>query len=183
MGGILSGGRGWRGGRPAAEDFPVARLTHAETFNTDRRDTFVRTDGTDWCTVVHNGREWPVRLAFTRLHLGGVRRWLVCPCCDMRREALYVAGRLLSCRVCLGLRYETNHENRRARMFRRADAIRERLGWKPGIANPPGPKPPRMHQRTFLRLKSELERLTDALTLNIGGWIERAEVHLDRMHR
>lgn len=183
MGGILSGSRVSRGGRRAAEHLPVARLTYANTFRIGRRETYVRIEQDGWGAVVHGTREWPVRIDQHELHFGGYRRWLVCPTCEVRREALYVDGCLVACRVCLGLRYACQHENVRDRMFRRANAIRERLGWKLGIANPQGGKPGRMHWRTYVQLRDELERLTDALTFNVGKWIDRAEVRLERMGR
>lgn len=181
MGGILSGSRVSRGGRKAAEHLPVVRLTHASLFHPGRRETYVRIESDDWGAVVHGTREWPVRIDQHELHFGGHRRWLICPECESRREALYVDGSLVGCRVCLGLRYACQHENVRDRMFRRANALRQRLGWKPGIANPPGGKPGRMHWRTYQQLRSELDQLVDALTLDVGKWVERAERRLDRM--
>lgn len=124
-----------------------------------------------------------MRLEFTQLNFGGTRRWLVCPCCQSKRLALYVAGCSLSCRVCLGLRHESNHENRQGRMFRRANVLRKRLGWKPGVANPPGKKPAHMHWRTFLRLNAELEQIADKLFLDLSKFVERAEARIDRMQR
>ncbi|MNI85766.1 hypothetical protein D3C73_1427880 [compost metagenome] len=37
----------------------------------------------------------------------------------------------------------------------RADRIREKLGWKPGILNGDGVKPKGMHWKTYTRLKTE----------------------------
>ncbi|HNU10900.1 MAG TPA: hypothetical protein PKJ45_06005 [Rubrivivax sp.] len=44
-------------------------------------------------------------------------------------------------------------------MIRRADAIRRRLGWPPGVLNPTGEKPRGMRLRTFLRLFEEYNEL------------------------
>lgn len=41
------------------------------------------------------------------------------------------------------------------RAARRADTIRRRLGWEPGILNGSGLKPKGMHWRTFERLQAE----------------------------
>ena len=181
MGGILSGPRGWRGGKPSTASLPVVRLTHADRWTMERRSTYVRIDGLDHGAVICEHREYPVGIAFTPLHFGGGRRWLVCPCCQSRRQALYVAKTGLACRECLGLRYESQHENKRQRAFRSADKLREALGWKPGILNPIGKKPPGMHWMTYERLYAELDERTDALLGNLGTWIERAETRLKRV--
>lgn len=41
------------------------------------------------------------------------------------------------------------------RTIRKADAIRARLGWEPGILNGGGGKPKGMHWRTFRRLTAQ----------------------------
>lgn len=182
MGGILSGCNGYRGGKRSVEHLPVARLTYASHFQLGRHETYIRIESDSWGVIVHGSLEWPVRIDQHKLHFGGHRRWLVCPTCESRREALYVDGKLVACRVCLGLRYACQHENVRDRMFRRANAIRKRLGWKPGIANPPGGKPKGMQWRTYRRLRDEHEQLADALTINVGKWVDRAEKRLDLLN-
>ena len=183
MGGILSGSRGWRGGKPSMDSLPVVRLTHSDTCTLEPRRTYVRIDGQDHGTVVHGGRDWPVGMAFTPLHFGGCRRWLVCPCCQSRRQALYIANTVLACRECLGLRYESQHENRRQRGFRSANKLRVALGWHPGILNPIGKKPPRMHWMTYQQLVDDLNARTEGLLGSVGHWVERAETRLERMRR
>lgn len=180
MGGILSGSHVSRGGRRAVEHLPVARLTYANLFRLGPHETYIRIESDDFGVVVHGSLEWPVRIAQHKLHFGGYRRWLVCPTCKARREALYVDGHSIACRMCLGLRYASQHENVRDRMFRRANAIRKRLGWKPGTANPLGGKPKGMHWRTYQRLMDEHEQLADALTISVSKWVDRAEDRLSR---
>ena len=180
MGGILSGCNGYRGGKRSVEHLPVARLTYANTFRLGHRETYVRIEHDGLGVVVHGTRVWPVQIDQHKLHFGGYRRWLVCPTCESRREALYVDGLSVACRVCLNLRYASQHENVRDRMFRRANAIRKHLGWGPGIANPLGDKPKGMHWQTYQRLMDEQEQLADALTINVGKWIDRAEKRLNR---
>jgi hypothetical protein len=48
-----------------------------------------------------------IRLTTTRPHLGGVRWWVRCPHCEIRRRLLYLhpALKAVACRSCLGLTY------------------------------------------------------------------------------
>lgn len=179
MGGVLSGFRGWRGGKRPTTHLPVVRLIHTDTFSLKHRATHIRIEGGDYGTVVHGLQEWPVYIESTPLHFGGNRRWLVCPCCQNRRLALYIDGNVLACRVCLGLRYESQNENRREQAMRTANRLRAGLGWQPGILNPNGKKPKGMHRRTYQRLTSELEAVTNGLLGVLPDWIDRLERSMD----
>lgn len=107
-----------------------------------------------------SGKEWqeietPIRLDFTKCNLGGNRCWFRCPIwnCGSRVAVLYMGSKgLFACRRCYRLCYESQRENYGDRATRRADKIRERLGWFPGILSGDGPKPRGMHWRTFNRL-------------------------------
>jgi hypothetical protein len=162
------------------DSLPVVRLTYADTCTMTPRSTYVRIDGPDHGTVIHGARDWLVGIALTPLHFGGGRRWLVCPCCQSRRQALYIADTELACRECLGLRYASNHENRRQRAFRATDKMRVALGWQPGIINPIGPKPRGMHWATYERVVGEIKERTDALLGNVRQWVDRAECRVVR---
>lgn len=177
MGSILSGSRGGRGGKPVLEHYPKAQLTLATIFSIrDRHGPTVRPEGADWATVIHGQKEWSVCLEYTPLHFGGYKRWLVCSTCGCRRQALFVDDKRLACRVCLGLRHASNREDRRSRLIRRANKIRQRLGWEVGALRGPGLKPARMHWATFWQLTAELEALTGALVVDLSKWVDRAEV-------
>jgi hypothetical protein len=87
-----------------------------------------------------NGREWedidePVALDTTACNYGGHRYWYCCPIvgCGRRAVILYGAGRYFACRLCYRLAYESQREATHDRAARRADKIRARLGWEPGI--------------------------------------------------
>jgi hypothetical protein len=71
---------------------------------------------------------------------------------------LYLGGRYFACRHCQQLAYQSQREAPYERMARRANAIRERLGWQYGIFEPPEGKPKGMHWRTFERLSANAER-------------------------
>lgn len=176
MGNITSGVRGSRGGKLACETLPCVRLKIAEMWKVKQHGARVLVDGPDHGTVVYGMMQWPVDIVETPLHYGGHRRWLICGQCLSRRVALYIHDSKLACRTCLGLRYGSQHEGERDRAFRRAEAIRERLGWMPGIAHPNGPKPHAMHRKTFQRLVAEHDAIAAYLLGDVSKWIDRAEM-------
>lgn len=61
--------------------------------------------------------DYPVRLATTACHLGGVRWWFACPlstggvACGRRARRLYLHGRYFGCRHCHGLTYRSSQES------------------------------------------------------------------------
>lgn len=116
----------------------------------------------------NNGEDWqefdyPVYLDWTPCGLGGRRAWLRCPArgCGRRVAVLY-GGTIFACRHCHRLAYDSQREQRDDRLTRRADKIRQRLGWEPGILNGDGGKPKGMHWRTFERLQEEHDACVDA---------------------
>lgn len=104
------------------------------------------------------GGEWenmcyPVALEMTACHMGGERVWWRCPTVDcVRRVAVLYGGRLYACRHCLRLAYRCQREVDYDRATRRADALRDKLGWSAGILSGSGKKPKGMHWSTFERL-------------------------------
>ena len=110
-----------------------------------------RSGGSDW-----QDESYPVCLDWTTCHLGGQRPWFLCPArgCG-RRVAILYGGAIFACRHCYRLAYPSQRETDGDRAARRADRIRERLGWEPGILNGNGLKPKGMHWRTFERLTAE----------------------------
>jgi hypothetical protein len=115
-----------------------------------------------------NGDEWeslnyPVSLDTTRCNYGGSRYWFRCPAvgCGRRVALLYLGGRYFACRHCYQLAYASQQEALHDRLTRRADKIRKRLEWEPGILNGSGEKPKGMHWRTFERLSNEAEEVTE----------------------
>jgi predicted RNA-binding Zn-ribbon protein involved in translation (DUF1610 family) len=72
-----------------------------------------------------------------------------------RRVALLYGGAIFACRHCHRLAYRCQREAPHYRAARRAEGIRQRLRWEPGILNDAGDKPKGMRWRTFGRLASE----------------------------
>jgi hypothetical protein len=100
---------------------------------------------------------YPVYLDWTACHLGGERPWFLCPAsgCGQRVAILY-GGSIFACRHCYQLAYPSQREAYYDRAARKADRIRKKLGWEPGILNPKGwLKPKGMHWSTFEQLNKE----------------------------
>ena len=85
-----------------------------------------------------------------------------------RRVAILFGGSVFACRHCHKLAYQCQRETDYDRAVRRADTIRRRLGWEPGILEwRRAGKPKGMHWRTFERLKAEHDAFVNARWL---GW-------------
>lgn len=117
---------------------------------------------------------YPVGLDWTPCHLGGQRPWFRCPAqgCGRRVALLYLGGSgIFACRHCYRLAYACQRETGHDRAARRADRIREKLGWEPGILNGPGWKPTGMHWRTFERLRAEHNTFVAASLEGMAEWL------------
>ena len=127
-----------------------------------------KSGGSDWQPM-----DYPVRLDWTNCTLGGRRAWLLCPArgCGRRVALLYIGGSgIFACRHCYKLAYASQRETRDDRAARRADRIRDRLGWEAGILNGEGDKPKGMHWRTFNRLHAEHN---DFVNASLAGMMQR----------
>lgn len=115
-----------------------------------------RSGDDDW-----KDEQYPVYLDRTACNLGGHRPWFLCPALGCgRRVAILYGGNIFACRHCYGLAYPSQREVLYDRAARRADRIREKLGWEPGIFNPEGWKPKGMHWKTFEQLCSKHDYFT-----------------------
>lgn len=110
-----------------------------------------RDGGGDWEPM-----EYLVRTVSQPCNFGGYRQWFVCPVqgCG-RRVAILYGGKVFACRDCHQLVYPSQSEESYQRASRRADRIRERLGWDDDVGY--GEKPKGMHWATFHRLTEELD--------------------------
>ncbi|KQP22122.1 hypothetical protein [Pseudorhodoferax sp. Leaf267] len=169
------------------EDLPAAVLTHAASGSALQRHgptIQCEYDGlgrqvNEFVRVVHGALAWSVSLSWQPLHLGGHRRWLLCPECQGRRQALYVDGTRLACRKCLKLRYFVQHENERTGLIKRIVKLRRRLGWSLGPLDPIGGRPRYMRHAVFAMRCAEIEVLTDKLVGAVSDWARRAHRALD----
>ncbi|MDH4301522.1 MAG: hypothetical protein OEV51_05545 [Nitrospira sp.] len=115
---------------------------------------------------------YPVWLDWTACNLGGKRPWFRCPArgCG-RRVAILYGGGIFACRQCYKLAYPSQREPSYGRARLRADRIRAKLGWEPGILNGGGLKPKGMHWRTFMRLFAEYEANVKQVAVGMASWI------------
>jgi hypothetical protein len=126
---------------------------------------------------MRNGGSWeslnyPVQLEWTPCTLGGKRVWWRCPAIGCRRRvAVLYGGRFFACRHCHELAYRCQRETDQDRAERRANVIRQRLGWDPGILHGNGTKPKGMHWSTFERLKTEQDAFANASLAGLDAWI------------
>ena len=136
---------------------------------TGTRDVTLRyTASNDGQRVNH---DYAVSLTWTECNYGGERPWFLCPRC-LRRVAILYGGPKFVCRHCRELAYPVQRETDNDRIIRRADAIRERLGWKPGILNGEGSRPKGMHWKTYERLLMEYR---DLAQVGMAGLMESLE--------
>jgi hypothetical protein len=103
---------------------------------------------------------YAVRIVRTPCRFGGTRPWFLCPArgCGRRVAVLYGGG-IFACRHCHQLAYGSTRENVSDRAMRRAEMLRARLGWEPGILNERGEKPKWMRWKTFYGLTYEHDYL------------------------
>ena len=203
MGGIGSGRRWHYGAKDTTEDFmPIdirrwqreGVLTPGTAFTCHRTcddkmigSIRVRAESDHVILIYRHqrgGGEWkdksyPVYLEWTSCNFGGQRPWFLCPArgCGKRIAILY-GGAIFACRHCHQLAYPSQREENYDRAARRADKIRERLGWEQGILNLKGyRKPEGMHWRTFERLNCEHDAYVDESLAGIAnkfGWLKES---------
>jgi hypothetical protein len=121
---------------------------------------------------------WPkerpqrIPISWTRCHFGyGWRPWFLCAC-GRRCAKLYNRSPILTCRNCAEATYETQRMSRKARLYRKATRIRQRLGdvdGRPGI-DPFPRRPPwlpgfGMQRKTYARLRAKGEFIERQLTV------------------
>lgn len=128
----------------------VARINLLVGVDRVTLDYRAREHGGDWRPM-----NYPVRLAWTACNFGGRRAWWLCPASGCgRRAAVLFGGSVFACRHCHRLAYRCQREGEEDRAARRAEKLRARLRWEPGILNGNGGKPAGMHWRTFGRLEA-----------------------------
>ncbi|MBG57477.1 MAG: hypothetical protein CMK46_04220 [Porticoccus sp.] len=146
----------WMWSRNGKEISSISMSVHGSRIDLNYK---ARINGGDWEPI-----EYPVHINWTECAKDGQRPWFICPgrgC--YRRVAILYGGNYFVCRHCHKLAYSSQREADYDRLARRADRIRVKLGWPPGILNGRGwEKPKGMHHKTFNRLLAEYDRLEQA---------------------
>jgi hypothetical protein len=167
---------------------PGNSLTWSWSRNGDTYATINLLVGADRATLNYRQRErdgewrpmnYPVRLAWTDCNFGGRRAWWLCPAAGCgRRVAVLFGGRIFACRHCHQLAYRSQRESDDDRAARRADTIRRRLDWEPGILNGSEWKPKGMHWLTFERLQARHDAYVNAA---LAGMMARLGLTRERI--
>ncbi len=105
---------------------------------------------------------YTIHLTTTATNYGGSRYWFSCPNCSKRVSVLYCAGTYV-CRGCIGACYGSQLQQPIDRLFSRADAIRQRLGWQSGIIHGNQGRPKGMHFTSYYRLVDEHDRIVQKI--------------------
>jgi hypothetical protein len=115
-----------------------------------------------------------INLEWTPCHLGGERPWFACPECGRRCALLYLNPHL-ACRACHQLVYACQRETDYARLIRRTNKLRRRLGWEPGILNDDGGKPAGLHWHTYYQLMRQQQRYQLLALCELGGRVQSVQ--------
>lgn len=177
MGSILSGRHGLRATRPTNEQIPSWRLSNKALYGiSDGRQAITAHLESPDLVVLHAGQlVQPVGLVYQPRHFGGAMRWALCPICDRRCGVIYLHQGRFGCRHCHKVVAATQRENRRGRLFRRAAAIRRRLGWPVGLLDAEQGKPLGMRWSTYDALTAELDVVTAQALGLVEDWVGKAE--------
>ena len=145
--GLLQAGRSlsWSWSRNGVARGSISVRTEFDSVTLDYRQ---RDHSGEWRDM-----NYPVRLTWTPCHYGGRRAWWLCPAAGCgRRVAVLYGGGVFACRHCHQLSYKSQNDTPSSAAYRRADNLRDRLGWMPGVIHGIGNKPKGMHWQTFLRM-------------------------------
>ena len=190
-----------RGGRRRCDDYPVIDIRDShqrELFDRPGSCISVRwnRNGQPLCYVdieFHHDHvvltdvtdpTWPRTLAisitYTPCHYGGARPWFGCPRCGQRCAKLYFCEGSFLCRKCHGLGYRSQLEASGERPRLIAQRIRRSLGASGNLLVPFPPKPPKMHWRTYFRIRERGERYEARAMARLAACFKQASDLPDR---
>ena len=123
--------------------------------------------------MLFKGPKYPIDLAWTACAYGGQRPWWRCPRCQRRCALLYAAGERYLAGVAWACATRPSAEIQRGGCSSGPSGLYERLGGD-YYGDDELTKPPRMHWRTFNRLRERAEEAGDASA--VAGMQQMARV-------
>ena len=110
----------------------------------------------EWCDRADRQQ---ISVSWTRLHLGGARPWVHCPC-GRRVVRLFKGPVRYQCRQCLGNPpYASQSKSTQGRLHFEACKLRLQLRGVASLAEPFPDRPRGMHKKTYARLRRRSEQL------------------------
>ena len=91
-------------------------------------------------------------------------------------------GAVFACRQCQRLAYASQREAPDDRACRRADKLRDRLGWEAGIFNGEGNKPKGMHWLTFWRMRTSHDAHVNRALVGMAEKLGLMKVRSNRLN-
>jgi uncharacterized protein YdcH (DUF465 family) len=116
----------------------------------------------------YQGRSYAhsVNLVLDEPTYGGVRHYIECPVCSERRKQVYISEGTIGCRTCLNLHYKSQSESQTERLFRKKDALYNKLDKVEGGYQLRKKKWQRT--RTFTKISDEINSLDHHILKNLA---------------
>jgi hypothetical protein len=116
-----------------------------------------------------------IRVERSRSALGSVRYWFRCPLTGRRVAKLYLppARGVFASRAAHGLAYRSQRLSRLERAYEIARRVRTRLGGTNNLAERFPPRPPRMHRRTYERLRAKGLTAQEVTVADLAAQVRR----------
>ena len=166
----------WLSGRYPTSQVPLAE----ELACVDIRSLDLRTRESDKAAPIAVSfsladRFWSLSVTQTRVLSGIVRLWLTCPGCSRRARRLFLLDSELLCRVCGGIRYQSQRLAPHERAERRARRLWSKLAPELTFTLSPQapPRPPRTHRRRHAQLAAAYEAAWQARDTELRGFIRK----------
>lgn len=105
---------------------------------------------------------YSMKVSNTPCTFGGHRHWWQCPKCCRRVAVLYF-DKSYQCRHCISVNYQSQLQQPIDRLLKRVAVIRERLRWPQGLINGHGERPRYMHHKTYQKLVTEHDELSQQI--------------------
>ena len=181
MGGLGSG-RWLDSGRATVESLPRIPVACLARGTSEYFFTWTRGEATqhaivrvthDEAMVCWGENVQSAHITWTACNFGGQRAWFECPSCHQRVTHLYLTSWRLGCRTCCDLTYASRREGRADRQMRRARTLRGRVGGSADLVGQFPPKPPRMHWRTYERVRAAELRATNIVVASDRASLDR----------